>query len=568
MIDELRISNLGVIESAHLNLRDGMTAITGETGAGKTMALTSLSLLMGEKADASRVRAGAERAVVEGTFVVRADSPVVEIVENAGGTVDIDGDRAAIIVARHVPAEGRSRAYAGGQSVPMAVLTQIADHVVTVHGQSDQLKLRSASQQRAALDSFGGSDIAQARESYSIAWETLRAAERELDEFRDGMKQAASERLALEALVKRVDAVKPEEGEEEELKAKALRLENVEDLRAAMAGAISGLEGSEHGTPEPGALYALDSASQMLRQASGADAELADLAGQLNDASVIASDVANVLGMKLGELDADPDELNRIHERRAELRLLQRNLGMTIEEILERRESADAKLASLASPDEHLDDLEIAVKDARRELAARGATLTKRRRAAGGELAARVTRELHSLAMKDATFSVGLEPLESPASHGLDDVAFLLAPHRGSPHLPLATSASGGEMSRIMLAIETTLNANPLPDHTFVFDEVDAGIGGKTALSVGERLARVAQSSQVLTVTHLAQVAAYAHEHVVVAKKSEGNTTSTDVMVVEGEDRVAELARMLSGHEESAAARTHAAELIRSAVVP
>lgn len=564
MIDELRISNLGVIESAHLHLREGMTAITGETGAGKTMALTSLSLLMGEKADASRVRAGADRAVVEGTFVVRADSPVVEIVENAGGTVDVDGDHAAIIVARHVPAQGRSRAFAGGQSVPMAVLAEIAEHLVTVHGQADQLKLRSPSQQRAALDLFGGTEIVNAKQLYRVAWEALRDAERELHVFRDGMKQAASERLALNALVKRVDTVKPKAGEEDELKARALLLENVEDLRAAMAGTVSGLEGSDL---ETGALHVLDSASQMLRQASGADVELAHLAQQLKDASVIASDVVNVLAMKLTELDTDPDELNRIHERRAELRLIQRDLGMSIEEMVERRTLADAKLASLASPAEHLEDLEIAVSSARAELITQGNKLTTWRRSAADELATRVTRELHSLAMKDATFTVSIEPLVEPSSHGIDDVEFLLAAHRGSPHLPLTTSASGGEMSRIMLAIETTLNANPLPDHTFIFDEVDAGIGGKTALSVGERLARVAKASQVLTVTHLAQVAAYADEHVVVEKKSEGSTTSTDVTVVDGEDRVAELARMLSGHADSVAARTHAAELIRAAVV-
>ncbi|MDP9805567.1 DNA repair protein RecN (Recombination protein N) [Trueperella bonasi] len=565
MIEELRISNLGVIESAELNLCAGMTAITGETGAGKTMALTSLSLLMGQKADPARVRSGAERAIVEGTFVVQADSPVVDIVENAGGTVDNDGDMAAIIIARHVPAKGRSRAFVGGQSVPISVLSDIAEHVVTVHGQSDQIKLRSERMQRAALDSFGGVSIAEASQNYRKAWEGLRSATNELEKFQADMKQAASERLALEALVKRVDAVEPERGEEDELKARAMQLENVEDLRAAMAGAISSLEGFEN---ESGALASLDSASQLLLQVSDADFDLADLGRQLKDAAVIASDVSNVLGIKLGELNADPEELNRIHERRAELRQIQRDLGMTIEEILETRQLADSRLASLASPDEHLEDLENAVARAREELEESALILTERRRAAADELSEQVTRELHSLAMKDATFSVSLTRANEALAHGMDEVAFLLSPHRGASKLPLATSASGGEMSRIMLAIETALNAKPRPDHTFIFDEVDAGIGGKTALSVGERLARVAKSAQVLTVTHLAQVAAYAGEHVVVAKKSDGDTTSTDVRVVAGDARVSELARMLSGHEESQAARTHAAELIRTAIVP
>ncbi|QOQ38749.1 DNA repair protein RecN [Trueperella pecoris] len=564
MIDELRISQLGVIESANLNLSNGMTAITGETGAGKTMALTSLSLLMGAKADPSRVRAGAEKATVEATFVVSAESPVVSIVENAGGTVDMEGDQAAIIVARHVPARGRSRAYVGGQTVPMAVLEEIAQHLVTVHGQTDQLKLRSEAQQRAALDAFGGPPLMEAREAYDRAWANLRQAQATLEEFRAGMRQAASERLALEALVKRVDAVEPQAGEEDELKARAMVLEHVEDLRVAMASSMSVLSGEDDG----GVLGAIDTAAQMLAQVCDADTELGDLSQQLHDVSIVASDVVNVLGLKLAALEADPEELNEIHARRAELRSLQRDLGMSIEEILDQRASADAKLRSLAAPEEHLAELEEKVKEAHRSVMDYGRRLRTQRRKAGEKLGALVSEELHGLAMKDATFSVAIEPTDGPTRHGLDEVTFLLAAHRGTPALPLSSTASGGEISRIMLALESALNANPMPDHTFIFDEVDAGIGGKTALSVGQRLARVGKASQVLTVTHLAQVAAYADHHVVVTKKTDGSATSTDVVVIDGEERVEELARMLSGHAESAAARTHAAELLSTAVVP
>lgn len=565
MIEELRIANLGVIESAQLNLTSGMTAITGETGAGKTMALTSLSLLMGAKADASRVRAGAEKAVVEATFVVQADSPVVSIVENAGGRVDVEGDQAAVIVARHVPARGRSRAFAGGQSVPIGLLQEIADHLVTVHGQADQLKLRSEKQQRAALDSFGGQDVASALSEYEAAWRAWQEAEDAVAAFRADMRRSAAERLALEALVTRVDGVGPMAGEEDQLKARALVLENIEDLRAAMAGGVAALSGDDN---DAGALAAIDTAAEMLDQASAADAELGHLSTQLSEASLLASDVANSLGMKLAALDADPEELDQIHARRAELRSLQREFGMSLEEIMERRASADEKLASLSAPEEHIADLEQVAHQARLAVAELGEKLTHARRAAGDALAASVSSELHELAMKDATFRVAIEPRDEPARHGLDSVTFLLAAHRGSPALPLTTSASGGEISRIMLALETTLNANPRPDHTFIFDEVDAGIGGKTALCVGQRLGRVGRSSQVLTVTHLAQVAAFAGRHVVVAKKSDTATTSTDVVAVEGEERVYELARMLSGHTESEAARTHAAELLRSAIVP
>ncbi|VEI12333.1 DNA repair protein RecN [Trueperella bialowiezensis] len=565
MIEELRITNLGVIESAQVTFGPGMTAITGETGAGKTMALTSLLLLMGERADSSRVRQGAERAVVEGTFVVRKDSQVVGIVEQAGGAVDDDGEQAIILVARHVLARGRSRAYVGGRAVPLAVLADIAEHLVTVHGQADQLKLRSAAQQREALDSFGGDKVAQARAHYDAAWNATKEAERELDEFRAGMQQAAAERLALEALVKRVDEVKPEIGEDEELKARALVLENVEDVRASMSVALTALEGVE---ADAGALVALDSAERALRQLESADADMSGLAEQVRDAALIASDVVNELGIKFRELAADPEELNTIHERRAQLRSLQRDLGMPLDEIIRQRNAADQRLSTLESPMDHLATLEERADSARSELASCAAELRACRREAAQRLGSLVTKELHSLAMKEATFSVAVDELAQPFSHGSDEITFLLSPHKGAPDLPLATTASGGEMSRIMLALESALSAKASADHTFIFDEVDAGIGGKTALSVGERLARVARSSQVLTVTHLAQVAAYANQHVVVTKKNQASTTATDVIAVEGEARVGELARMLSGHEESDTARMHAAELIRSAVVP
>ncbi|MEW6870448.1 DNA repair protein RecN [Trueperella pyogenes] len=564
MIEELRISNLGVIESAHLNLTTGMTAITGETGAGKTMALTSLSLLMGAKADAHRVRQGADKATVEATFVVRADSPVVEIVENAGGRVDIDGDHAAVIVARHVPAQGRSRAFAGGQSVPMALLEEIAAHLVTVHGQSDQLKLRSETQQRRALDSFGGAQLAKVRTEYDAAWAALGQAEETLAQFRADMRRAATEILALETLVKRVDAVEPRLGEEEELKARALALENIEDLRSAMSGAALALSGGD----DDGALGAIDTAADLLDQVADADGELGVLSEQLRDVALLASDVANTLGLKLSQLNADPEELDSIHARRAQLRSLQRDLGMSIADMLTEREAADGKLSRLNAPADHLQQLEEEAERARQRVMEVGNQLSSIRNQMGDKLARQVTEELHDLSMKDATFAVVVNRRDEPARHGLDAISFHLASHRGAPALPLTSAASGGEISRIMLALETALNANPRPDHTFIFDEVDAGIGGKTALCVGQRLAKVGKKSQVLTVTHLAQVAAYASQHVVVAKKSEGATTSTDVVSVAGEDRIAELARMLSGHAESEVARTHAAELIRAAVVP
>ncbi len=563
MIDELRIRNLGVIEAAELSLSTGMTAITGETGAGKTMALTSLALLMGAKAESAKVRSGADMATVEGTFLVASDSPVIDIVKNAGGAVDETDDGVAIVVARHVPKSGRSRAYAGGQSVPQATLQQMADHLVTVHGQSDQLRLKSPSRQREALDRFGGEAVAHASRDYAQAWAAYIAATQALEDFEKEARQAGTERLALEALVTRVDAVKPLDGEEDELRAQALRLDNVEALRAAMASALGSLDGGEGGV---GALTQLDSAYRELEKASASDPDLGLLATQLKEASFVTSDITNQLGELLGNLDADPERLNAIHERRAQLTALQRELGMDIPEIIERRAQADERLASISDPAAHMDKLRDEVTKAGKHLDDVGATLSKLRGDVGQRLSKSVTSELQALSMKDATFSVDLRRREAPAAHGLDDVTFLLSPHRGSDLLPLGSTASGGEMSRIMLALEVTLSgANPEADHTFIFDEVDAGIGGKTALSVGERLATLGQKCQILVVTHLAQVAAYASAHVVVEKQSSTAATNTGVVAVAQEDRERELARMLSGHEDSEAARTHAAELLRSA---
>lgn len=563
MIEKVHIENLGVIESADLELGAGMNALTGETGAGKTMALTSLQLLMGGKADSMKVRAGATNARVEGTFVVREDSPARAIVEEAGGSVDVEDGKAVIYVSRTVPAEGRSTAHAGGRRVPMSVLHDLAEHLVTVHGQSDQLRLRSANEQLKALDAFGGERVATARANYDAAYRAHRAAKAALEEFRRDAKAAGAERLSLEALVNRVDAVKPQEGEEEELRAEAMRLDNVESLREAMSAARSALEGDERTV-----LNLTEFARTELERASSDDASLGELAKELRQVSAIANDVAAQLRHKLGDFEADPERLNAIHERRADLTRLQRDLAMDIPEILVERDRAEQRLLRLDDPQAMDDKLSAALSAARRDVIATGTTLTEARSEAASELGALVSDELHSLSMKDATFSVAVTPTDVPTPTGMDTCEFLLAAHLGSKPLPLSATASGGEISRIMLALEVTLaRGNMDPDRTFIFDEIDAGIGGSTAISVGERLARLSRSCQTIVVTHLAQVAAYANEHVVVEKRSDSETTATDVVHVAGAQREAELARMLSGHADSGAARAHAAELLASAVV-
>lgn len=564
MIEEIRIRDLGVIEEASVTFSATMNAITGETGAGKTMALTSLSLLMGSKADTSRVRAGADVASVEGTFVVAETSPAVEIVRGAGGRVDIEDDQAIIIVSRQVPRTGRSRSYVGGQSVPLAILQELATHLVTVHGQADQLRLASAAAQRDALDRFGGPAVAHVRRTYDEQWAQYLSARDALAEYKERAEQAGTERLALEALVTRVDAVKPRLGEDEELKSLALRLDNIEALRDSMSVASAALS-----SDDTGALSLLDSAARELRRASNADTELAEYADRLSAVAQEASEVANELGIKLASLDADPQRLNAIHARRAELNALQKELAMSIEQILERRVQADIRLAEIEDPAAHLERLESELAAAKRRLREAGEALSNARRRAGEELSARVNSELADLAMKDARFGVDMVERDVPGPHGIDDIMFVLAPYAGSDFLPLASTASGGEMSRIMLSLEVVLSADTADaDHTFIFDEVDAGIGGSTALNVGSRLARIGDTSQVIVVTHLAQVAAAADTHIVVNKNESAHTTVTDVRVLDADERERELARMLSGHADSEVARTHAAELLSGTDMP
>lgn len=516
MIEELRIKDLGVIEHAHVQFGPGLNALTGETGAGKTMALTSLMMLMGAKIDSAKVRAGAQAAVVDGTFVVDAHSPAIDIVRNAGGDVDIDDDQAVIYVSRHVPASGRTRAYVGGQAVPLAILKQLSEHLVTVHGQKDQLRLTAPQAQRKVLDTYGGTSVGKTLEKYRDAWETYQTTQRERDEFAAKVAQAGTEKLALQAFIKRVDAVRPVLGEEEELKKRAMVLENVEDVRNALTNAAVALDAEE-----TGALYNLDRAAHELAKISTTDPSLAELVTVLREVSSRASDVSNELGVKRATLDADPEQLNAIHERRAELRSLQRDLGMDIADIIERRETADERLAAIADSQANLEKMTQAVNKAWDEVERIGTKLSEQRAASAKKLGISVTRELAQLAMKDATFSVSVTRANEARSHGLDDIECQLAPHRGSKLLPLGNTASGGEMSRVMLALEVVLaDGNSTAEHTFIFDEVDAGIGGKTALSIGERLALLGRGCQVIAVTHLAQVAAYASRHLTVEKIS------------------------------------------------
>ncbi|WP_102192788.1 DNA repair protein RecN [Microbacterium aurantiacum] len=556
MIEEMRMQGLGVIADAVLPLGPGFTAITGETGAGKTMVVTGLGLLLGQRADYGAVRAGTGQASVAGVWIVPSAGDIADIVADAGGELEPAGDGVAeLYVSRTLSAEGRSRASVGGRAAPASVLSALAEELVVVHGQSEQLRLRSSTEQRDALDRFGGAPVASCLDAYTSAFARWRELDAEITEITENRDRRAEEADRLREALALIEATAPEAGEDTALAERAERLANAEELRLAAALARGSLS-SDEGDADASALIA--EARRALERA--ADPKLAEIAESLADVGYRIADLAGQLSAYLADLDeTGPHELAAVEERRAALTTLIRAHG-SLDEALELWESGSARLAELDDDGERIERLEGERDAARTVLDDAAARLTAARTEAAARLGAAVTEELHALAMPDARLEVAVGT-GAESVHGRDDVSILLAPHPGAEPRAVSKGASGGELSRVMLAIEVVIaGTDPVP--TFVFDEVDAGIGGAAAIEVGRRLARLAESSQVIAVTHLAQVAAFASNHLSVVKASDGAVTASSVRRLEGEDREAEMARLLSGLTDSDAALTHARELL------
>ncbi|MDQ1203940.1 DNA repair protein RecN [Microbacterium sp. SORGH_AS_0862] len=558
MIEEMRLRELGVIADATLPMGPGFTAITGETGAGKTMVVTGLGLLLGARADSGVVRSGAAAAVVEGVWIVDADGAAAERVREAGGDLDpVAGDRAELLLGRTLSAEGRSRATVGGRTAPVGVLTDLAALLVAVHGQSDQLRLRSGAAQRDALDRYAGQSVAGSLEEYRRAYERTRELDAELAELVQRRDERLREAEQLRADLAAIEAASPQPGEDAQLAARAELLANVEELRAAAALAHEALA-SEHDAPDASTLVA--EARRALERVSDADPAVAAIAEQAAEISYRIVDLAGTVAGYLADLDeTGPAELAAVEERRSVLAGLVRAHG-SLEAALTLAADGGDRLAELDDDDSRVERLSAERAQLVERLDAAATALTAARREAADRLAADVTEELHALALPDARVEVQVS--EAPASAaGRDEVAILLAPHPGAAPRPVSKGASGGELSRVMLAIEVVIAAtDPVP--TFVFDEVDAGIGGAAAIEVGRRLARLAETSQVIVVTHLAQVAAFATNHLSVVKQNDGSVTQSSVRRLTGAEREAEMARLLSGLADSDAALTHARELL------
>ncbi|MCZ2805785.1 DNA repair protein RecN [Modestobacter sp. VKM Ac-2983] len=566
-LSELHIHGLGSIDDVTLELGPGLTVVTGETGAGKTMVVTGLSLLFGGRADQGRIRAGV-RAGVEGRLVLPPESPVWARAADAGAEPDEDG---SLILARTFSAEGRSRAHLGGRSVPVGVVAELAEDVLAVHGQTDQLRLTRPAEQRRALDRYAGAAHLALVEEHRTAHATWRQLADDLDRRRGQARELAQAADVLRHGLEEIAAVAPEQGEDVDLDTLAKRLGDADALREvadtarlALVGDVTGDLGGDGDLPQD-ATSALATAERAL--ASSDDPTLVLLAQDLADAVAVVSDVGVQLASYVADLDADPARLAEVLDRRAVITALVRkyaDAGDGLAGVLAWSADAADRLSQLDVSDEALATLEAERDAARTELAALSARVTAGREAAAEGFATEVGEELAGLAMKNAqvSFRIDTDP-DQPGPEGSDEVVLLLSPHPGAPARPVHKGASGGELSRVMLAIEVVFaGADPVP--VMVFDEVDAGVGGQAAGEIGRRLARLAREHQVVVVTHLAQVAAFADTHLVVDKSPDTalGVTATDIRAVRDEDRVRELARMLSGLADSDTGQAHARELL------
>lgn len=556
MIEDIFIRDLGVISEAKLNFHPGLTVLTGETGAGKTMVLTALGLLLGARADSGMIRAGSEQTVLEGHWKLDSKNPALAKAQEAGALVE-DGE---LLLVRTVGTDSRSKAVIGGRSAPVGLLTELAEHLVVVHGQSDQIRLKSPVAQRVALDRFAGTKQQDLLAKYAEEFNSWRAAKTQLEEIlkSDSTRAAQIEELNESIALLSKLAITP--NEDVELEDLARRLTHTEDLRnlvgiaheALLSEAFDGVD----------ALGLAGKARKAIESAASHDNSLELIATKLNEAAENLNEVAISLASYLASLETESSmSLDEIQSRRSEINSALRRFGPTIEDLHAYEKSAQQKLLDLDTSSERVEELTLRVSQLEQSCRVIAGEISTNRIKAAKQLGERVSDELVALAMSGSKLHVQVEVSEVLTASGIDAVSFLLESYAGAEPRPIGKGASGGELSRIMLALEVILaESDSAP--TFIFDEVDAGIGGAAAIEVGRRLAKLAKNAQVIVVTHLAQVAAFADQHLAIVKTLDAMFTSSDVKVLDDLAKAEELARMLSGLSDSETARSHAQELI------
>ena len=563
-LEEISIRGLGVIEEATLEIGPGFTVLTGETGAGKTMVLTALSLVLGGKADSSLVRKGRDRLVATATFKVQ---PIIEEIALEKGAVAEDGE---LILTRTLNSEGKSRASAGGVSVPASVLSELGEALIEIHGQAASMSIAKIAKQREILDRYAGSLFTEVHGHYKVALENYNSLKAKIASLKSNAAGREKEIAVLQEFSSAFKKIKPQIGEASSLLAEITRLSSVESLRSSVGESVSLLLAEESGIVD-----ALAAAKRSLESVAEKDPLIAEILAAVTDSFFQLSEAGQSAHVYLEDLEADPQRLDFVQSRRAELNAFLKKYASVEEaddqimELMKRHDLVAESIADLTGGEDRLVQMEEELELLFQQLSSRSKILSEVRRDFGLQLSASVTEEIHMLSMPHTQFfctvsspdySQKLNPSVFGAS-GADEVAMLLQGHKDGPFVQVAKGASGGELSRVMLALEVVL-AESEPVGTYIFDEVDAGVGGKAAVEVGRRLRELSKFAQVIVVTHLPQVAAWADSHFVVRKNDDGAVSQSDVVKVTGDLRIEEIARMLAGQEDSQSAKEHAAELL------
>ena len=562
-LDEITIRSIGVIDQATLEISKGLTVLSGETGAGKTMILTALSLILGGKSDSSLVRKGSQRLIASGRFTIPL--AMRESFDDCGVVVE-DGE---LIITRSVTTDGKSKATSNGVSVTASTLAAVSQLLVEVHAQAANINISKSSRQRDLLDRYSGRDFDSAMRTYSDALSKYHELKLRIAALKKSIDKADQELVELREFVAALTKLKLMAGEYSEICTAIERLSNVEELRIAGATATHAIDDEE-----AGALTSVGVARRALELARSKDGALEAIYVQLSEGFFLIDEARSALATYMHSLEADPVQLDYLNARKAEITALIKRYGGSAsadteaDQLLARFSSSASAISDLEGGDDRLKEMESELVVIKKALVASAKKLTYLRTQAGEKLSEAVTVEIQQLAMAHTRFYVQIDSADYAAlkesdftSLGCDEVTMFISSHKDAPLVALAKGASGGEMSRVMLALEVVIAASH-PVGTYVFDEVDAGIGGKAAIEVGRRLHALSRHAQVIVVTHLPQVAAWADSHFVVTKDINGSVSQSDVRKVEGEDRIEEIARMLAGLENSTSAREHAAELL------
>ena len=567
-LEEISIRNLGIIEESHLELGRGLNVLTGETGAGKTMILTALNLVLGGKSDSALVRSGSDRLMTTATF-----STATKLSDDFTAALDesdIAIEDSQLIFARSVTAEGKSKALCNGAPVPASALFDLSQYLIEIHGQSANTQLVKSSRQRELLDRFGGEETSSALTRYQESYDQFLDLKNRIKAMKSASSARDREIAELEEFLEAWGKVKPTRGEFAATSDEISRLSSVEDLRVAAAGAFEAASNEDSG-----ALTALGAAKRYLEIAKGRDSRLDAIGDQVSESFYALDEASRDLSSYLSSLEADPDRLNHLQERRAALSAFAKKWGSggdadeVMVDLAARAKSGREAMADLQGGDERIFELENELLGIKSQLLSAARDLTRTRATSATLLSQQVSDELKELSMPHTQLIIDVTSADYDGtlkesdftSFGCDEISISIKAHSTASKVAIGKGASGGEMSRIMLALEVVI-AKTHPVGTYIFDEVDAGVGGKAAIEVGRRLHLLAQSAQVIVVTHLPQVAAWADTHFRVEKRSDGSVVESGVEKLSESKRVEEIARMLAGLEESTSALEHAAELL------